>query len=227
MRKYVLMLALAMPLSAAAQFFDHFEGDRLQDHWEFYSWGQQWEHSVSDSMLHVTRIYGEGEASGVGILAGLPALEDFDAVSVMGWEPGGLRRSVALIIWNGDPTGPFARAPAGIGYRERLDAPPVVYVSFNNSIDGYIEVLAPASGMHEFRVRRTGTTLEAFFNGELLLRSSDSRMLSGNMVGLAFKGNDPGEFNPVHVDSVNVVPEPTTIVLLAAGALFVLRRRRR
>ncbi|MCH7905362.1 MAG: hypothetical protein IH944_12480 [Armatimonadetes bacterium] len=226
MRKYVLILALAAPLTAAAQFFDHFEGNELAEHWEFYSWGQQWEHSVSDSMLHVTRVFGQGEISGVGILAELPALGDFDAVSLMGLEPGGARRGIGLAIWNGHPVGAFARAPAGMVYLERRAADPILIVVFNNGIDGYIEVPAPPPGMHEFRLRRAGTTLEAFLNGELLLRSTDSQMLAGNRVGLGFSGRDPAVFNPLHVDLVGVVPEPTTRMVLAAGALYLLRRRR-
>ena len=222
MRKYILILALAAPLTAAAQFFDHFEGDRLGDHWRFYSWGQQWEHSVSDSMLHVTRVFGQGEISGVGILAELPALADFDAVSLMGLDPGGARRGIGLTIWNRATD----RVPAMIWYFERRDADPVVFVSFNNGIDGSIEVPAPPPGMHEFRLRRTGTTLEAFLNGQLLLRSSDSRMLPGNWVGLSFRGPDTGEFAPLHVDLVGVVPEPTTVLVLAAGGLYLLRTRR-
>ncbi|MCH7905360.1 MAG: hypothetical protein IH944_12470 [Armatimonadetes bacterium] len=225
MRKYVLILALAMPLTAAAQFFDHFEGDRLQGHWRFTSWGQQWEHSVSDSMLHVTRVFGQAEIHGVHILAELPALADFDAVSLMGLEPDGARRGIGLTIWNREPTG-FGWAPAIMVYFERQGTDPVVIVSFNNGIDGSVEVPAPPPGMHEFRLRRTGTTLEAFLNGELLLRSSDSRMLSGNWVGLRFSSSDPVAFNPLHVDMVGVVPEPASLIVFAAEGLYLLRRRR-
>ena len=40
MRKYFLILALAMPLTAAAQFFDHFEGNELANHWRFWGHGR-------------------------------------------------------------------------------------------------------------------------------------------------------------------------------------------
>ncbi|MCH7905363.1 MAG: PEP-CTERM sorting domain-containing protein [Armatimonadetes bacterium] len=223
MRRYILILALAVPLTAAAQFFDHFEGDRLAGHWRFTSWGQSWEHSVSDSMLHVTRVFGQAEIHGVHILAELPALANFDAVSIMGWDSGSVGRGMGLTIWNGAN---LNRDIATIGYREPRNADPVVIVSFNNTRDGYIEVPAPPPGMHEFRLSRTGTTLEAFLNGELLLRSTDSDMLSGNWVGLVFGARDPAVFNPLHVDLVDVVPEPTTLMVLAAGALYLLRRRR-
>ena len=90
MRRWIWILALAMPLSAAAQFFDDFDGDRLAGHWSLFSeFGEQMEYHLSDSMLHVTRVYGgQRQFNRVEMYASVGPYTDYEVVSTLGWDEG-------------------------------------------------------------------------------------------------------------------------------------------
>ena len=99
MRKYILILALAMPLTAAAQFFDHFEGNELAGHWRFFSEGTQWEYNVSDSMLNVTRLYGGYSGfKQVYIYAQLEPMADFEMTALVGWDEAEFQRLIVIVL---------------------------------------------------------------------------------------------------------------------------------
>jgi hypothetical protein len=87
------------------------------------------------------------------------------------------------------------------------------------------EVDAPPFGSHEFRVTRTGSTFAAYFDGRLLVQGVGTSR-SPRVITLEFNGSLS---QPMHlfVDRVSVVPEPASVVAVAAGFSSLLLRRRR
>lgn len=84
----------------------------------------------------------------------------------------------------------------------------------------------PRGGFHSFRMTRTAGVFSAYLNDELILRGSGSMAVPGR-VTLLF-GGDRALPVDLLVDRVSVVPEPASVLALAAGigSLLLSRRRR-
>ena len=224
MRRYILILALAAPLSAAAQFFDHFDGDRLAGHWNFFSeFGERMEYQLSDSMLHVTRVYGGPRVlNRVEIYASVGPYPDYEVVSTLGWDEGE-HQALGIAIYNGPP--PFGFSHGGISFKRLPGQEPVIIAGFSGG-GGTSQIPAPQSGMHELRVTRAGDLMTAYFNGEIVHQARVD-LGQARYVTLLFGAPDSPAFAPLHVDMVRVVPEPATFVILGIGAICAMLRRRR
>ena len=223
MRKYVLILALAAPLSAAAQFFDHFEGNDLAPHWRFSSEGSRWEYNVRDSMLNVTRLYGGPSPPQVYIEAFFDPMADFEMSALVGWDEGQyhwLRVFILHLEVN-------ELRPVGFIWYEMGPSweTPLVTAWFRGGGSNFVP--APRSGMHEFRMTRTGDQMTAYFNGQLVHEASGVVTDDAVAVMFEFGGEEDGRFAPLHVDRVGVVPEPGTATVLFAALVWMARRRRR
>ncbi|MCH7905577.1 MAG: PEP-CTERM sorting domain-containing protein [Armatimonadetes bacterium] len=225
MRKYVLMLALAMPLTAAAQFFDHFEGNELAGHWRFFSEGTQWEHNVSDSMLHVTRLFGGPPGlRQVYLFARLDPLADFEMTVLMGWDEAEFHRLQVRILRS--LALPSFSSIGVVNYEARPSwETPLATAWFNGA--GSNSIPAPRSGMHEFRMARTGDSMTAHFDGQLIHQGSGVVTDEARWVMFEFVSDEDLQFAPLHVDMIQLVPEPATFVILGIGAICAMLRRRR
>lgn len=224
MRKYVLILAIAMPLAAAAQFFDHFEGNELAGHWRFFSEGTQWEYNVSDSVLNVTRLYGGPNPQQAYLYARLEPLADFEMTALVGWDEAEFQR-LQVIVLRGAGF-PAYESLGGFVYETRPSwETPLVTAGFVGG--GSSSVPAPRSGMHEFRMARTGDSMTAYFDGQLVHEASGILTDEALWIMFEFVSDDDWQFAPLHVDMIQLVPEPATFVILGIGTIWAITRRRR
>jgi hypothetical protein len=219
------VIGLVLSLAPAHAFFDDFEGDRLEDYWDF--WTEQngfMDYHVHDSLLHVTGMgpY-ENYGNSVFIDAPVGGLYDFDLVARVGWEAGEYQSLSVGIANSIDYPGHYDIAQ--ISYYKRPGLDPLIVAQAYGS--GYNSIDAPLSGFHEFRLVRTGTTLSAYFDGMhfLTTRALDWRAY---WVLLGFQGPADSQFADLYVDSISAteIPEPTALCLVGLVVLVFPRHKR-
>jgi hypothetical protein len=85
----------------------------------------------------------------------------------------------------------------------------------------------PANEWHVFRIARTGSTLQAWVDGNLVGSTSTGVTDLADHVWVHFGGPETEAFGEIRVDYVRVVPEPGTLAAFGAGlGLAALRRRK-
>jgi len=187
------VIGLVLSLAPAHAFLDDFEGDRLEDYWDF--WTEQngfMDYHVHDSLLHVTGMgpY-ENYGNSVFIDASLgERIGDFDLVARVGWEEGQDQSLYVRISDGYEYPGYFNIAQ--IYYSKRQGKEPVIGAQANG-YDG-AQLNAPTSGFHEFRLVRTGRTLRGYFNGTLFLTSPVESQFKANWIILGFRGPNSDAF---------------------------------
>ncbi|MEW5883250.1 MAG: PEP-CTERM sorting domain-containing protein [Armatimonadota bacterium] len=221
----LLLFALSPATSAGQGFFDDFDGEDLGSHWSTGNPKGGWIYSVHDSLLEVygfTGFLGGRE----WITARTFPYDDFDFEARVGWtgEPQFERLNVA--IGGGYPND---RAVALMGFRRTIDDGRQLSTVVASFRDGpRVEMAAPSSGFHTFRVTRSAGVFSAYFNQELILQGTGSGMPADTIV-LLFGGNSTTMPVDLLVDRVSVVPEPASgaSLVLALAALFIWRRKSR
>ncbi len=216
------LLTLALMPAWAGGFFDDFDGEDLGGHWEFGNPKGGMIYSVHDSLLEV---YGFTGFFGVRewITARIHPFDDFAMEARVGWtsEPSFERLIVAL--GGGYPND---TAVALMAYRrDTVNGRKTSTVGASFRDGPRVDIDAPASGFHTFRLTRSAGVLSAFFDGELILQGTGSDMPADTIV-LLFRGRQSLPVDLL-VDRVSVVPEPASIPWLAAGVAVVALRRRR
>ena len=224
-RLLVLLLPLAVAPAWAGGFFDDFDGEDLGSHWGFGNPKGGMIYSVHDSLLEVygfTGFFGNRE----WITARLPRYDDFDMEARVGWTDEPMRQGFAVALGGGFPND---AAVAVMGFGRTTEGGRTINKVVASFRDGpSVEIEAPSSGFHTFRLTRSAGMFSAYFNQELILQGTGSGMPADTIV-LSF-GGAGGHGLPVDmlVDRVSVVPEPASVVAVAAGfGSLLLRRRRR
>ncbi|MEW5884219.1 MAG: PEP-CTERM sorting domain-containing protein [Armatimonadota bacterium] len=224
-RLLLLLLPLALvPATGAGGFFDDFDGEDLGTHWEFGNPKGTMIYSVHDSLLQVSGFAGPGN-SHEWITARLPRYDDFEMEARVGWTDAPTHEALAVALGGGYPRD---SAVAQMYFRRATDGGQAlnkVGVTFRDGPS--VEVDAPSSGFHTFRLTRSAGLFSAYFNEDLILQGTGSGMPADTIV-LLFSGRFL-DSTPVDllVDRVSVVPEPASIAWLAAGVAVVALRRRR
>ncbi len=222
MKRWVISLLLTGMFgdSASAQtvFFDDFEGNALLPHWS-QPLASQWEHSVSNSQLHVEAIQFPSipnNPNQVAISSLLsPMVGDFRVRVRMGWEANSFPQMVFLLS---DSSG---HAISDFGFESGL-------IIAQTGLSQKMFFAAPPPGMHDFVVDRVGSQIKFILNGELLLTLPDAAPGGLRDFALLFGGPypDPG-LDPLHIDLVHITPTPgAAVVLMITGAMAITKRRR-
>ena len=221
MRK-VITIGLAFAPCFAFGFLDHFDGTSLGAHWDFFSEGSSWTHSVSGGELRVTALSGPFDFDEVGINAHVEGYSDFVAEARVLWDAG----TFQTITFGVSEFFPFMNPRVGtMGYSSRPATGSTVSAVLTGGGNGSTSA-PPANQFHVFRMSRTGTLVQAFVDGNLLAQVDPGSSMPANQVFLHFGGPDTAEFGEFRVDYVSVVPEPGSAALLALGVCGHLRRRR-
>lgn len=215
----LLLLPLAVSPAWAGGFFDDFDGEDLGPHWRFGNPKTGMIYSVHDSLLEVYGSVGFGAHE--WIRAWLLRYDDFDMEARVGWTDTPPNETLVVALGGGFPNDAavalmyFHRATDGGRTTNRVRA------EFR---DGpRVEIDAPSSGFHTFRLTQSAGVFSAYFNQELILQGTGSEMPADTIV-LLFAGH---AWVPVDllVDRVSVVPEPASVLALAAGIGSLLLRR--
>ncbi|MEW5883252.1 MAG: hypothetical protein AB1725_03385 [Armatimonadota bacterium] len=219
---FLLPLVLVPATGAGQRFFDDFDGEDLGGHWSDGNPKGGMIYSVHDSLLEV---YGFTGFFGVRewITARIHPFDDFDMRARVGWTAEVPREALTVALGGGFPNDAavalmgFVRETNGGGVRTSR-----VAALFR---DGpRVDIDAPASGFHTFRLTRSAGVFSAYFNDQLILQGTGSDMPADTIV-LHFSGS-PRQPVDLMVDRVSVVPEPASF-LAGAGFLTWLRIRSR
>jgi hypothetical protein len=224
MRRLVALSIVVVPLMSQA-FFDGFDGDKLGSNWKISNAGHQGQlhYVVANSLLKVNGL--DGDPTGWSVVVVRTAVEpygDFRFTALFGWDQGD-RQSVTIGVgtYNDD----FGNADlASVHLRKNLTD-----IQFYVYVDGIgtVNLPEPNSGMHEFTVTRGGSSGRAYVDGQLVASGETMKTYTVGAAGMYFGGpNDHVGFGALYVDSVEVVPEPAVLVVLAAGVARITVRRR-
>ncbi|MEW5883248.1 MAG: PEP-CTERM sorting domain-containing protein [Armatimonadota bacterium] len=221
---FFLPLALLPATGAGQRFFDDFDGEDLGSHWSI---GNQkkggWIYSVHDSLLDVHGFAGFDPTQ--WIYASLPEYRDFDLQARVGWTQGdSLFQGMEAMLLRNPTSGLIARM---IYHLEHLDGLPRTTISAEFGGGSRVDLPGPSNGFHSFRLARAGGQFTAYLDGERILQGGGTDMRPRSVL-LLFRGRLRPASTQLYVDSVEVVPEPATAVVLcgAVGALALRRRRR-
>ncbi len=219
-----LSLVAMLPALAAAQpvFFDDFDGDDLLPHWSTPpDW--HWEYEVSGGMLHVTDLlYPSDDHFGgnyADLVASYDPQTDFRADVWMGWEPGDQPHRLVLHV-----LGPQQQIIASFGYRDEGWHGSAQVFAASGSSD-FQDEPAPPPGMYHFTIRRAESEFQFYFDSIPFASFSDQFGTPAAKVHIEFLGPYPGEFGPVQIDRIRVVPSPATLGLLVGFSLCGANRR--
>jgi hypothetical protein len=225
MKTRIALIFCAVGATAAtrAAFFDGFDGSSLGSHWDFFSEGSNWTHSVSGGHLSVTALGGPHEFYEVGIVATVGSFTDFAAEVAVMWDAG----THQTFSFGLSEFFPFMNPRIGtMRYSVSPTASATVSAALSGGGNG--STGAPGSGtFHVFRMERTGSHVSAWLNGSLLAETNSGAAERADQVFLHFGGPETSAFGEFQVDYVSVVPEPSVIAAFAAGALGLLRRKGR
>jgi hypothetical protein len=222
---FLAMLGFGSPFALAqpAVFFDDFDGNELLPHWNVPS-PSCWTYNVSNSMLNVTGLHCPSHPKSPNNIAAIGASfapqTDFRADAWMGWEAGDQPHRLVLRV-----SGPTGGILAEFGYRHEAwaGANPLIFASASGQL---VNMPAPAPGMYHFTITRTGTQVDFLLNGTPVASFSGALTFSAGRVGFEFVGPYPGELGVFRIDRVQVVPAPSTLILISALVLGHARRRK-
>lgn len=222
MKRAVLVAGSFVPVSALA-FFDPFDGTSLGAHWDFFSEGSSWTHTVSGGELRVTALSGPFDFDEVGITANVEGFTDFVAEARVLWDAG-IHQTFSFGL---SEQFPFMNPRIGT---MRYDSRPATGASVSASLNGGGNGSAgapPANQFHVFRMTRTGTLVQAFVDGNLLAQVDPGSSMGANKVFLHFGGPETADFGEFRVDFVSVVPEPASLAALGLGIVALSRARKK
>jgi hypothetical protein len=219
----ILVSCVILQSTAAAQFvfFDDFEGNDLLPHW-LPPPSNYWEYNVSNRMLNVTGLFHPGVGSNHAVLwTHFEHQSDFRVDVWMGWQEGGAPQRLELRV-----LGPWAAGPtiARFGYRFMQGTGHEIYAG--DAVSSAVFAPAPAAGIHHLTITRSAAQFDFFLNGSPFASFPDLFGLPAGGLNIEFLGPVGGQFGTLHVDRVRVVPAPGTIIVLAAGSMFLQRARR-
>jgi hypothetical protein len=146
---------------------------------------------------------------------------DFRMDVWMGWEPGDRPHGLYFQVETASGTG-----LALFGFRDNSGFGPLPII-LAGAGGRAVSVPAPPPGNYQFTITRTGRQFEFYLDGSFFAEFPVNFDLAAGGVSLTFEGPFPGQFGPLHVDRVQVIPAPGTFVLPVAVALGCIRRRRR
>lgn len=226
--RITLGLAAAAFAGSGLAFFDGFDGDRLNDYWDWWSEGGGYaRYDVQQSRLNVYQIlHGNGQDGGNGYWdAPVESLDDFMLTVHLSWEAGSNQR-VDVQVTNGYSTPGFFDI-ARMWYRVSADGL-TRRIGFQTTDEYATPLDAPDGGSHVFSIWRQGGRVGAAFDGyEFFTSNVDYSHHVTQYVVLGFTGAG-SEFTPLRVDSVElIVPEPSTACVTGCTLVFLLTRRRR
>jgi hypothetical protein len=216
----LLTLAL-VPALAGEEFFDDFDGDRLGDHWSFGNPKGGMIYSVHDSLLEVYGFTGFF-ANREWITARLPRYDDFDMEARVGWTDEPMRQGFDVALGGGYPND---IAVAVMGFGRTTEGGRTINKVGASFRDGpSVEIEAPSSGFHTFRLTRSAGVFSAYLDQELILQGTGSGMPPDTIVLQFTAAGGRGEPVDMLVDRVSVVPEPASVLALVAGIGSLLLR---
>jgi hypothetical protein len=209
-----LDLLWAAPAAAQTVFFDDFDGSALKPHWEEL----HFVHRVGGGVLTVlelpwpnnphAQLFNDG-----AIWARFGQVEgDFVATTRMGLDPGErrlMRINVAgpgtsVSFWFGDD-GPAISTPA----------------------TGFMAVPGPRDGVHDFSIARSGDLYRFSINNQRIAEIQDPHHPVLNQILFEFRVDLPYQgMAPMYVDSVRVVPTPSSSFTATLLAVLITHRRR-
>lgn len=146
---------------------------------------------------------------------------DFRADIWMGWEPGDRPHRLGFHV-----LGPQGQGMASFGFRNESAFGPGPQIFAGASGLGSSSP-APAAGIHQFTITRTGTQFEFYLNGDFFASFHDLFGTPAWGISLEFLGPYPGQFGAFHVDRVAMVPSPGAMMISFALALWSAERGRR
>jgi hypothetical protein len=216
---WALAFALLAPTAGARTvFFDGFEGPDFHPRWSTVGpSGGVWTYDFADSMFNLRSVTAQAPGQipwrDVGISTPLDLPGDFTVSARVGWEAGGPARRIGIQVLG-----------AGLLYMDEwLTRTPRYYWSFSGGVQGSIP--APVGGFATLTISRSGQTARALINGVEVARTNlTAPVITGVIIDIL---GDSRQMQPLHIDSVDVVPSPSTAVLLAWAVLASLARHRR
>ena len=222
-----ILMTLPQALMAQTVFFDDFDGNALLPHWNQPP-PHHWEYNVSNSMLNVTGLFYPSSPKSGGNSTLMNALfapqGDFRMDAWMGWDA--VQRPQRLAIW---VAGPYSASPiiAEFGYsNESWRGPLPVIFTGSGASDGST-VAAPDPGIHHFTIVRAATQFEFYLDSAPVATFPDRFGTPAAAVWFEFGGPYPGPQSAFHVDRIEVVPAPGTLVPVLTIVLGAVRRKRR
>ena len=222
MKRALLLASAFLPVPALA-FFDPFDGTSLGGHWDLFSEGSTWTHTVSGGELRVTALSGPFEFDEVGISAHVEGYSDFVAEVRVLWDAG----TFQTMTFGLSEQFPFMNPRIGtMGYHSRPATGAVVNASLSGGGSGSMTA-PPPNQFHTFRMTRTGTLVQAFVNGSLLAQINPGSSMGANQVFLHFLGPETAEFGEFRIDYVSVVPEPGSLAAIGLGLAALAGARKK
>jgi hypothetical protein len=216
----VAVVALcSAPALAQPVFYDDFDGRALLPHWNQPP-PSDWEYNVSNGMLNVTDLFypssPKSPTNYTFMGASFAPQTDLQLDFRMGWGEGVARFDLTLLAGAG--------IIATIGYCEILcTTDPGIFARHGAS---RVAIPAPPPGMYDFRITRAAGQFNFYFEGDLFASFQD--IYGGPVNGLSFYFSSPypGPSGPFHIDRVQVVPAPATVVAPVLTLAWACRRKR-
>jgi hypothetical protein len=224
-KPWIALTALwAMPALAQPVFFDDFDGNALLPHWN-QPRPSDWQYNVSNSELNITALLNPSNPkspvnSAVMTAAYTPPLGDFAMDVWMGWD-GDPGQNYQI---NFSAMGTGGQLMATFGFRHAFGQPPQIFASATRT---FLVAPAPPPGMYHFTISRTAAQFEFDLEGQRFAVLSDDFAIPSAGIGFFFSTPYPGQMPPMHIDRVQVVPTPGSLVLGPALVLWCGRRRNR
>jgi len=220
------ILSIASPARAQVVLFDDFDGEVIDPRWRLSRPGD-WEYNVSGGMLNVTNLFypshpksPENHATMDTLFTSTP-LTDFRIDARMGWDEGPGPRSLWLHA-KGGPNGNLIVASFGFTLGEGFGIGPI----FSAGAGLGRNAPGSAEGMFTFTIARTGSRLEFYLNETFFFATTDMFGRSLTALQFDFSGPYPAPVAAYHIDSVTVIPGPSTVTLVVAMVPALFRRRR-
>lgn len=200
---------LLLAVACLAVWSDDFDGTTLQSHWAFYTEGGSLSYSVSGGYLNVTGVSGPFRPDQVKMYAQVGSFQDFVATALVEWNPGRLQ-ALAFEVQTQYPI--FVPRFAEIRYT----------ASRGNRVIATLPGVqrggrGAQSGAHEFRLTRSGSTMNAFFDGRLIASTSSAPLNPVTYVAFIFEGDESGGFGGFRINRVAIEDVSPTMSALIAG----------
>lgn len=238
----VMALAAAATTGFGAEIHDDFNDGVLDPAWTVqFNNANGWTYSEAGTNLTVTEIAAtvmshDGMAlipSEVMLTQPVASMGDFQADMSFSWSStqAGYPESDALQKVLLRLMGPSGEVVAFCGYSDPwIHYSGSRYWNFGGATGYGAEGSEPYTGSATVAINRVGSDIEMLWNGQPLATGSNSTAIAEVQVFFSYYPFDgaggPSFFGTESVDSVNVIPEPAMLSLVALGGLAMMRRRR-